>query len=113
ERNDLPGLLVHSEPHPLLVGLVLHEAPHLIGFHLQTPDEHLPRSRDRQHMQMIRQRCKAGGYKAHQPPDTDADGTADAMEGNLLAEQAFYEDALLFANHPLIRLENKLATTRL
>jgi hypothetical protein len=35
------------------------------------------------------------------------------MEGNLLAEQAFHERALLFANHPIGRLEDKLATTRL
>jgi hypothetical protein len=35
------------------------------------------------------------------------------MEGNLLAKQAFHEGALLFANHPVVRLEDKLATTRL
>jgi hypothetical protein len=35
------------------------------------------------------------------------------MEGNLLAEQAFHEGALLFAHHPIVRLEDKWATTRL
>ena len=64
-------------------------------------------------MQMIRQRRKAGDHKAHKPPNTDAYCTADAMEGNLLAEQAFHEDARLFANHPVVRLEDKLVTTRL
>src|SRR5262252_371667 len=81
ESNDLPRLLVHRDPHPWLVGLFRHEAPHLIRFHLQTPDDHLPGSRDRQHMEMIRQRRKASDDKAHQPPDTDTDCPADAMEG--------------------------------
>ena len=35
------------------------------------------------------------------------------MKGNLLAEQAFHEGALFFANDPVLRLEDKLATTRL
>ena len=84
--NDLSRLLVHRDPHPLLVGLFRHEAPHLIRFHLQTPDDHLPGSRDRQHMQMIRQRRKASDDKAHQPPDTDADSPANAMQRDFLAE---------------------------
>ena len=113
ERNDLPRLLVHRDPYPLLVGLFCHEAPPLIRFHLQTPDDHLPGSRYRQHMQMIRQRRKASDYKAHKPPDTDTYCPADAMEGNFLAEQAFHEGALLFAHHPVVRLQDKLATTRL
>jgi hypothetical protein len=62
---------------------------------------------------MIRQRRKAGDHKAHKPPDTDTYCPANAMEGNLLAEQAFHEGALFFANHPVVRLEDKLATTRL
>jgi hypothetical protein len=113
ERNDLPSLLIHSDPHPLLVGLFRHEAPHLIRFYLQTPDDHLPGSRYRQHMQMIRQRRKASDDKAHKPPDTDPYCPADAMEGNVLAEQAFHEGALLCAHPPMVRLQDKLATTRL
>jgi hypothetical protein len=64
-------------------------------------------------MEMIRQRRKAGDHKAHQPPDTDADCPANAMEGNLLAEQAFHEGTLLFAHHSMSRLKDQLATTRL
>src|SRR5437867_984167 len=51
EGNALPRLLVHSDPHPLLVGLFRHAAPPLICFHLQTPDAHLPGSRYRPHME--------------------------------------------------------------
>ena len=50
EGNDLPCLLVHREPHPLLVRFFRHKAPHLVRFHLQTPNDHLSGSRDRQHM---------------------------------------------------------------
>jgi hypothetical protein len=51
--------------------------------------------------------------EAHKPPDTDTYCPADAMEGNFLAEHAFHEGALLFTNHPVVRLQDKLATTRL
>ena len=37
---------------------------------------------------------------------------ADAMEGNRLTEPAFYETALLCTTHPVIRLEDQLATIR-
>ena len=33
--NNLAGGRIHSNPDPLLVGLLLHEAPHLIGFRFQ------------------------------------------------------------------------------
>ena len=86
EGKDLPCLFVHGDPHPLLVSLFRHEAPHLIRFHLQTPDGHLPGNHYRQHMEMIRQGRKAGDDKVHQPPETDAHCTTDAMEGDFLAE---------------------------
>ena len=86
ERNDLPCLLIHSDPHPLLVGLFRHKAPHLIGFHLQTSKDHISWNRDRPHMQMIRQGRKAGSHKAHEPSDTDADSPAHAMQRDFLAE---------------------------
>jgi len=86
ERNDLACLLVHRDPDPLLVGFLLHEAPHLVGFHLQAPDEHIPGGRHRPHVQMIRQGCKAIDDKVHEPPDADANHTANTMQGDFLAE---------------------------
>src|SRR5262245_39844332 len=79
EGYDLSRLLVHSDPHPVLVGFLCDEAPHLVRFYLQTPDEHLLRNCDRQDMQVVRQRSKAGDHKAHEPPDTDPNYPADAM----------------------------------
>ena len=86
ERHDLPCLLVHSDPDPLLVSLCLHEAPHLICFHLETSDEHIPWGRHGPYMEMIRQRRNAGGNKAHEPPNTDADRAANTMERDFLTE---------------------------
>ena len=54
EGNDLAYLLVHGNPDPLFVGLFLHEALHLIGFHPQPPNEHIMWGRYRRHMEMVR-----------------------------------------------------------
>jgi len=86
ESHDLTCLFVHGDPHPLLVRFFRYEAPHLIRFHLQTPDDHFPGSHDRQPMKMIRQGRKAGDEKVHEPPETDAHRTTDALEGDFLAE---------------------------
>jgi hypothetical protein len=62
EHNDLTRLLVHGAPDPLLVGLLLHETPHLVGFNLQMSNDHIPwggEGRHGPHMQMIRQRRQA------------------------------------------------------
>jgi hypothetical protein len=57
--NDLAGLGIHSDPHPLLVGFFLHEAGQFIGFHFKSRDQDIVLAGDRLDMQMIRQRCKA------------------------------------------------------
>ena len=98
EGNDLPCLFVHGNPHPWLMRFCRHDAPHLIRFHLQTPADHFPGSHDRQHMEMSRQGRKAGDEKVHQPPETDAHCTTDAMEGDVLAESAFDHRTLVFTN---------------
>jgi hypothetical protein len=79
ERHDLPGLFVHGDPDPLFVGLCFHKAPHLVRFHLKTPNEHIPGRGHGPSMQMVRQHCKAGDHKVHEPLDTDANGAANAM----------------------------------
>jgi hypothetical protein len=93
----VPWLCVHGDPDPVLLGLCRHEAPHRIRFHLQTPDEHLPGSRDRQPREMIRQGRTAGDEKVQQPPATDAHRTTDAMEGDVLAQSACYQGTLVFS----------------
>src|SRR5262245_51641333 len=69
-----------------LFAFFLHKAPHLVRFHLQMPDDHIPGRCHGPHMLMVRQRCKAGGDKMHEPSDTDANRAANAMEGDFLTE---------------------------
>src|SRR5262249_37603612 len=90
-----------------------HEAPPLIRFHLQPPDEHFPGSHDRQHMEMSRQGHKAGDDTVHQPPEPDAPRTTEAMEGDFRAESACYHRPLVFPNRTVVGVEDTLAATLL
>lgn len=112
EGHALPCLRVHRDPPPWLVRFFRHNAPPLSRFDLQPPTAPLSGSRDRQHMSRSRQRRTAGDPKAQKPPETDTSCPAHAMEGTLLAEPAFHEGALCFANHPVVGLEDTWATTR-
>src|SRR5262249_53995606 len=40
EGNDLTRCSVHRNPNPLLVGFLLHKAPHFIGFRFQPGHHH-------------------------------------------------------------------------
>src|SRR5262249_9978955 len=86
KRDDVARLLVHGNPDPLPVGLLLHEALHLVGFRLKTPHDHVTWGRHGLYMQMIRQRLKAGHHEVHEPPDTDPNGATDAVQIDVLAE---------------------------
>jgi hypothetical protein len=44
KRHDLARLLIQGDLDPWLVGLLLHEAAHLIGFSLQMAQHHLART---------------------------------------------------------------------
>ncbi len=48
------------------------------------------------------------GPKTHQPPDADAHHATDTMQGNLLAEEAFYQHPLLLSNDAVYRIQDKL-----
>ena len=86
ERKDLPRLFVHSDPDPWLLGLLRHEAPHRIGFPREPAEDHSPWGCHGLPMEMIRQRCKAGGDKAPTPAETDAHHPTNTMQGDLLGE---------------------------
>jgi hypothetical protein len=111
--HNLPRLLVHGDPNPWLVGLLLHKAPHLIRFHVKTPHEHLTRGCNRLHMQMIRPCLQSGDYQVHEPPDTDPNGATEAMQGDFLESQAFHQGALVLSNGPVVGVHHKLTTAGL
>jgi len=62
--NNLAGLNIHGDPHPLLIGYLLHKAGHFIGFYCKARDQDIVLTGDRLDMQMIRQRVKALDQKA-------------------------------------------------
>ena len=41
KRNDLTCFGVHGDPDPLFIGLLLHKAPHFIGFGFQLPNDYI------------------------------------------------------------------------
>jgi hypothetical protein len=84
--NDLPGGSVEGQPQPLLVRLSLHKAVHFVGFRLDPSDDHLAGMAWRLDMQMGRRRLKAVNHKVHEPPDTDANRTANTVYGDFLQQ---------------------------
>jgi hypothetical protein len=64
EGNDLAGLGIHGDSHPLLVGFLLHKAGQFIGLNLQSLDQHIVLVGDRLNMQMIGQGLKTLDEKA-------------------------------------------------
>jgi hypothetical protein len=62
-------------------------------------------------MEMPRHGRKAGNHEVHEPPDTDADSATETVQGDLLAEQALYQNALFINDHPVRGIYDELAAT--
>ena len=67
EGDDLTGLLVHGEPEPVWVGLLLHEAPEFICLNLETPKYYVTGGCNGLYMEMLRYRCKVGHHGGRRP----------------------------------------------
>jgi hypothetical protein len=72
KSNDLAGLGIHRDPHPLFVGFLLHKARQFIGFHLQPLYEHIAGTGDGVDVEMIRQGLEALDQKTQEPLESDA-----------------------------------------
>jgi len=57
--NHLASLGVHSDPEPLLVGLLVDKAAHFIRFHRKPLNHHVSVTGDKLDMEMIRQCLEA------------------------------------------------------
>lgn len=112
KRNDLARHCIHGDPDPLLVGLFLHKAPHLIGFRFQTGQEHYGWLGRTLRMQVIGARRKAFHHKVQEPRETDTHGPADPPEGETLPQQLGDPLALRLGNSPVHGVRHKLATAR-
>jgi hypothetical protein len=65
--NDLAAPGIHSDPDPLRIRFLLHEAAHFIGFHLQALNHDVAAAGDRLDVEMIRQCLNALDQKAQEP----------------------------------------------
>lgn len=112
-RHAVPGLLVHGEPAPWLVRLRLHAAPPLVRFPREPPAAPLPWGPPRLPLQMRRPGRKAGDAPVHEPPATDAHGTAQARPRDGLAASTFHQGARCVMHPPVGGVQATLAATRL
>jgi hypothetical protein len=96
----------------LFIRLLLHKAPHFIGFCFQAGQHHLGWLSRALGMEVIGAGCKAFRHKVQQPRETHADSTADPTEGDTLAEQVFNLHALLGRNTPVQDIRRELVATR-
>ena len=111
--NDLARLGVHGEPNPLFVRVLLHEAAHFIGFHLQALEHDVRMACDRLDMQMVRQGLKTVGDETQEPLESHSNGTANAPQGEPFEQQTLDQRLGLIRDEVLLRALHKLARARL
>jgi hypothetical protein len=112
EGNHLTGLGIHGNPAPLLVGSLLYEAPHLIGFSFSLVNDDLGWPCRLPYVKVVGTRRKALHHKVQQPRETDTYHTTDPAQRDALAQQVFNQRALLIRNEVVFRAGHKLASTR-
>lgn len=109
--NDLAGCGIHSDPHPLLVGFLLHKAGQLIRFHLKALDQHSAGTRDGLDMPMSRQGREALDQTTQEPREGDAHRTTAAAQRNPLHQQAFDQTTPRLGDEVWLAALDKLAPT--
>ena len=92
--NDLTGRRIHRNPHPLFVRLLLHEAPHRIGFRFQARQQYGGGMCGERHMEVMRAGGEALDHKVYEPGETDAHRTADPAQREAFAQQLLDLSAL-------------------
>jgi hypothetical protein len=71
---------IHGDPDPLLIGFLLHEAGHFIGFHFKSLDQHIVLTGDRLDIQMVRQSFKALDAKAQESLEGDTHRATNTLQ---------------------------------
>src|SRR5262245_7014533 len=99
---------IHGDLDPLLVGLLLHKAGQLIGFHLKPLYQHIAGTGDGMDMQMIRQVLEAWDQKTREPLEGAAHRTTDAAQRQTFQQQAFDERTLVLRDEVLFKTVDKL-----
>jgi len=109
--NDLACLGIHGDPHPLLMGFLLHKAGQFIGFDFKPLHQHIVRAGDELDMQMIRQGCKALDEKTQEPLEGDPYRATNTPQRETLHQQAFDKTALVLRDEVLLTALDELAST--
>ena len=112
ESNNLTRLGVHRGPDPLLVGFLLHKAPHLISFRFQAGEHHRAWLGGELDMEILGTGCKAFHPKVEEPRETDAHSPAEPIQGDALAQQLFDPLALRGRKTLVEGICSKLAAAR-
>ena len=87
KRHNLTRCGVHGQPDPLLVGLLLHKAPHCVGFSLELVNQYWGWTGGEPHMEMSGAAGKAFHPEVQQPRQADAHRAANPAQGDALAQE--------------------------
>jgi len=95
------------------MGLLLHTAPHLIGFGFQLSNHDVCWPSRQLDVSGLGTRRTALDDTVQKPGETDAYGTADPTQRDTLAQQVFNQGALLVRNDTVCGRGHTLALARL
>jgi hypothetical protein len=97
---------------PLLVRLLLHKAPHLIGFGFEPGQHHCGGTCGELDMEVIGTRSKALDHKVQEPRETDAHSPTDPTQRDAFPQQMFHSGAPLIRNEAVVGCGTKLVCAR-
>jgi hypothetical protein len=113
KRDELTGVRVHRDPDPWLVGLLLHNAPHRIGFGCQLPNDHVWWPSRPLDVSVIGAGRTALDHTVHDPREPDAHRPTDPAQGKALAEQVLHQRALFISHDAVFGSSPTLASVGL
>src|SRR5215467_7532481 len=107
--NNLARGGIHRQPDPLLVGLLLHKAPHFVSFSLELVQQYCGWTGGEPHMSMIGAGGKAFHHEVQEPRQADAYRTANPAQGEALTQQVRHLRTSLGRNEQVGGASAKLA----
>ncbi len=113
KRNDLAGCGIHGDPDPVLVGLLLHKTPHLVGCGFQPSDDHVGWTLGKPHMSVIGTGGTAFHHTVQEPGEAAADRAAEPAQRDALTQQGCNHGAPRLRNAAVVGRGTQLAFTRL
>ena len=113
KRHDLAGYRVHRAPKPVLVGVLLPNAPPLLGFGFQPSPHHGRGTGWDPDMSLIGPGGNARHHNMQEPDEADAHRTAEPTPRDALTPQVFHHGAPLIRQEAIVGRGANLAFARL